>query len=317
MRAVATALAAMIALAAVTAHAHGPQIQITNDSNKIVTRELLFDGPYSTAITPPKSAYVMSLQPLDGVWYSRPNGQIDAITKLPAFPSGPGVAYGFDIADGGPQVFTANSVLSIAFADGLKHWDGAAFVDAGTNQLKVFRGSNVNVASPPENFAITSDAGPFDSLSLPAVAANYGAEGAEVHNSLRFALLGDGTSPMSPSPDGIYLLKLQLSSTQPGLSPSDIYNFVLYKNAPIDQVAAAVQSLGIESAAVQWVTPEPHTAALAACGLAALLSTSTRRRQSCYAGSVVRGSPDPAPPHQSFGARPSAANGARPPGSQL
>ena len=89
----------------------------------------------------------------------------------------------------------------------------------------------MNIASPTENFAVTSDAAPFDSVSLPAIAANYGAEGAEVHNSLRFALLGDGASPTSASPDGIYLLKLQLSSTQAGLAPSDAYHFVLYKNA--------------------------------------------------------------------------------------
>jgi hypothetical protein len=184
-----------------------------------------------------------------------------------------------DIADGGPQAFAPLSVLSIAFADGLQRWNGAEFVDAGTSQLKAFRGSNANIAGPLENFAITSDTGPFDSLSLPAVAANYGAEGAEVHNSLRFAMLGDGTSPTSPSPNGIYLLELQLSSTQAGLAPSDVYNFVLYKSAAIDQVVAAVRSLGYASAAVQWVTPEPHAAAIAACGLAALVTYPRCRRR--------------------------------------
>jgi hypothetical protein len=283
VRALILALAAAAVLVATRARAHGPQIQITIDGSKLVTRELLFDGPYSAALTPPKSVYVMPLLPVDGVWYSRPNCEIDSITTLPAFPSGPGIAYGADLADGGPQAFAAGSVLTIRFADRLMRWNGAAFVDADATQLKAFRGSNVNVTSPLENFAITSDTGPFDSLSLPAVAANYGAEGAEVHNSLRFALLGDGASPASPSPDGIYLLKLQLSSTQAGLSASDIYNFVLYKNASLDQVAAAVQSLGLGSAAVQWVTPEPHTAALAALALTVLwsaLNRSIRQRTS-------------------------------------
>ena len=259
------ALALFAALAASAAWAHGPQIQITNSGNKIVTRELLLDGPYSPAMTAPKSVYVMSLLPFSDVWYSRPNGAIDPITQLPAFPSGPGLAYGSDLADGGPQAFAAGSVLSINFADGLKRWNGASFVDAGATQLKAFRGSNANITTPLENFGITTDAGPFDGVSLPAVAADYGAEGAEVHNSIRFALLGDGTSPTSSSPDGVYSLKLQLSSTQSGLAPSDPYYFVLYKNASATEIAAAVRSLGVAPSAVQWVTPEP-----AACSLAAI-----------------------------------------------
>ena len=216
VRACMFALALFAALAASAAWAHGPQIQITNSGNKIVTRELLLDGPYSPAVTAPKSAYVMGLLPFSDVWYSRPNGAIDPITQLPAFPSGPGLAYGSDLADGGPQAFAAGSVLSINFADGLKRWNGASFVDAGVTQLKAFRGSNANITTPLENFGITTDAGPFDSVSLPAVAADYGAEGAEVHNSVRFALLGDGASPTSSSPDGVYSLKMQLSSTQFG-----------------------------------------------------------------------------------------------------
>ena len=43
------------------ASAHGPQIQITNDNNKIVTRALHQDGDYSLALTAPKSVYVMPL----------------------------------------------------------------------------------------------------------------------------------------------------------------------------------------------------------------------------------------------------------------
>ena len=113
-------LALFTALAASAASAHGPQIQITNSGNKIVTRELLLDSPYSPAVTAPKSVYVLALLPFSDVWYSHPNGAIDPITQLPAFPSGPGLAYGSDLADGGPQSFVAGSVLSINFADGLK-----------------------------------------------------------------------------------------------------------------------------------------------------------------------------------------------------
>lgn len=277
MRVCMIALAVSVGLTAVAARAHGPQIQITIDNNKIVNRELHLDGPYGNAVTAPKSVYVMSLLPFEGVWYSRPNGELDPITQLPAFPSGPGLAYGSDLADAGPQAFAAGSVLSINFTEGLKRWNGTTFVDAGATQLKAFRGSNANITTPVENFGITSDAGPFDGLSLPAIATDYGADGAEVHNSVRFALLGDGTSPTSTSPDGIYSLSLKILSTQTGLAASDSYYFVLYKNAPMTQVMAAVSSLGFASSAVQWVTPEPSAIALASLGLIGFM---TSRRHS-------------------------------------
>jgi hypothetical protein len=140
----------------------------------------------------------------------------------------------------------------------------------------------VNISTPPENFGVTTDTGPFDGVSLAAVAANYGADGPEVHSTIRFALLGDGTSPTSSSPDGVYSLKLQLSSTQSGLAPSDPYYFVLYKNAALSTVSAAVQSLGFSPAAVQWVTPEPSMWALCViaicCGGCCRLFTKRYRR---------------------------------------
>jgi hypothetical protein len=273
------ALAWFVALAASSALCHGPQIQISSDNDKIVTRELHLDGPYSTALTPPKSVYVMPLLPLDGVWYSRPNNTpSQTIPRLPEFPSGPGLAYGYDLADGGTQVFAAGSVLSVEFADGLKRWDGSTFVDAGATQLKAFRGSNVNISTPPENFAITSDGAPFDSLSFAPIADGYGSDGAEVHSSLRFALLGDGTSPWSSLADGVYLLQLRVTSTQAGLSNSDPYYIVLNKYVASGDVAAAVQSLGIAPSLVQWLVPEPGCTALAvisAIGLGPL------RRREC------------------------------------
>jgi hypothetical protein len=245
------------ALAATAAFAHGPQIQITNDNGKIVTRQLIQDGPYGDSLTSPKSVYVMPLLDFSGVWYSRPNNE--QLAGLPAFPSGPGLAYGYDLADGGPQAFAGGSVISVGLLDGLKLWNGAAYADAGATELKAFRGSNANISTPEANFAITSDVGPFDSLSLAAIAENYGSEGDEVHGSFRWALLGDGSSPTSASPDGVYLLKLQASSTQDGLAPSDPYYFVLPKNATPEAVAAAVSSLGFAPELVQ-VVPEPAAA---------------------------------------------------------
>jgi hypothetical protein len=264
MRTRSVLLIGCVALAASTASAHGPQIQLTNDNNKIVTRELLLDGPYSTVLSAPKRVYVMPVLPFDGAWYSRPNSAIDPILLVPQFPSGPGLAYGYDLADGGPQAFEAGSVLSVGFTAGLKRWDGAAFVDAGATELKAFRGSNPDISTPAANFAITSDTGPFDSVSMAAVAAGYGSEGAEVHGGLRFALLGDGTSPTSTSPDGIYLLSLQLSSTQAGLTASEPYYFVLNKGGAWSSVEAAVGTLGVSPALQQWLVPEPASALIAA-----------------------------------------------------
>jgi hypothetical protein len=212
----------------------------------------------------------MPLLSFDGVLYSRPNNEIDPILNVPAFSSGPGFAYGYDLADGGLQLFESGSTFTLAFSTGFQRWDGASFVDAGATQLKAFRGSNVNITSPPENFATTSGSGPFDSLALPAVAANYGADGAEVHTSLRFAMLGDGSDPLSATPDGVYRVGFQLSSSQNGLAPSDLYYFVLYKNASMAAISAAVGSLGAPAGQIQWTAvPEPAAIALLAIAFSA------------------------------------------------
>jgi len=278
MRVCMSVICACAALSASIAGAHGPQIQITNDGGKIVTRNLILDGPYSTSLTSPKSVYVMPALPFSGVWYSRPNQAIDPILLTPSFPSGPGFAYGYDLADGGPQAFDAGSVFSVAFTAGLKLWNGSAFDDAGATELKAFRGSNPEISTPAANFAITTDTGPFvDTVSMAAVAAGYGSEGAEVHGSLRFALLGDGSSPTSPSPDGVYLVSMQLSSSQSSLSPSDPYYFVLNKNAPWSTVEAAVASLGIAPSLQQWAVPEPGTLMFVTLAAASLCGSRTRK----------------------------------------
>jgi hypothetical protein len=271
MRARMFALGFVSMIAASTALAHGPQLQITNDNNKIVTREIFNESPYEP-ISNPKSVYVMPLLESGGVWYSRPNNTL--VADVPAYPSGPGLAYGSDQLDGGDRLFSAGSVLSIAFTNGLKLWNGAAFADAGATQLKGFLGSNPAINSPAANFATTSDVGPFDSLSLAAVSATYNSE---AHSSIRWALLGDGTLPTSSSLDGVYLLSLQLSSTQNGLAPSDPYYFVLHKNASSSDVAAAVASLGFATELVQAV-PEPAAAAMLLLGLAGCIGLIRSRR---------------------------------------
>ncbi len=274
MRARMFVFAVCVVAAASSAYAHGPQLQITVDNSKIVTRQLRVDPPYSDSLSAPKSVYVIPVIENGGVWYSKPNNEIDPISMMPAFPSGPGLAYGYDQADGGDRVLEALSILSVTFTDGLKLWNGAAFADAGATELKGFRGANPTISTPAANFATTSDSGPFDSVSLAAISATYTAES---HGSLRWALLGDGSSPTSASPDGVYLLSLQLSSTQNGLAPSDPYYFVLHKNAAPADIAAAVDSLGFASGLVQMV-PEPLAWMLSLIGMAGIPFVARRRR---------------------------------------
>ena len=218
MRTLSYALAIFAALASVAAHAHGPQIQITNDNNKIVTRDC-FATAVQQLVDAAKSVYVMPLLPFESVWYSRPNNEIDPIYAAAGVPlrTGPGLR---PRPRGRRRAGVCRGQRPFGRLYGRSEaleWRGVR--RCGRDAIESFRGSNANISSPPANFAITSDSGPFDSVSLAAVAAGYGSDGAEVHASLRFALLGDGSSPTSSSPDGVYLLSLQLSSTQAGLSP--------------------------------------------------------------------------------------------------
>lgn len=265
MRACIYAHAIGVALVSSLAYAHGPQIQITNDGDQIVTRELILEQPYYSSLTAPKSVYVMPLRKFNGVWYSRPNDAPHAILPgQPAYFSGPGFAYGYDLADGGPQEFEEDSVLSVAFTDGLKLWNGATFDDAGDTQLKAFRGSEINAAT---NFAVTSDGGPSSDVTIATVAADYGSAGADVHSTIRYGLLGNGSSPTSPSPNGVYLATLQLSSTQDGPASSDEFSFLLYKHTPLDAVTEAVAALGVDPSQVQWLVPEPGSLVLLSGGV--------------------------------------------------
>ena len=91
--------------------------------------------------------------------------------------------------------------------------------------------------------------------------------------------MGDGTSPTSASPDGVYLLSLRLSSTQAGINPSDEYFFVLNKNAPWSTAASAVNSLGISPSLVQWVVPEPHSLGLIGSALIGWLGLGRNRKR--------------------------------------
>ncbi len=256
-------------LAAASANAHGPQIQTTRDTGKIVTREIVDQSTYSTALSDPKSVYVMRLAQYLGVWRAQPDNFL-LPDNTPEFVGWPGFAYGYGYhATTNPTPFPAGSKFVLGFTAGLKSWDGAAFVDAGMTEAEAYRGSSVS----PSGLAKTSDAGPFPTLTFPGgTGISFEAEGGDTHNSIHYRMLGDGTSTTSILLDGVYLLSLQLSSTDASVAASDPFYFVLHKNPAPGAVAAAIDGLGFAPDFVQ-VVPEPGAWLLAAIGLAGLSRT--------------------------------------------
>ena len=127
-----------------TASAHGPQIQIavdTGNTNTIVTRRLLLDEPYSSAVglTVPVSVYVMPVSPVSFV------GQpVSRVKSSDTQVFGPGFTYGYDQTLGGDRLFKANLNLHI---NGLQIWDGTDFIPTGPNKEQLgllASSSNVN-----------------------------------------------------------------------------------------------------------------------------------------------------------------------------
>jgi len=243
-----TALAiCVVASAATAALAHGPQIQIGVADNTIVTHALFSDEPYQAA-TLAQRVYEIpmvqrSLSDVNDGWYAQPNTAY-------AF-TGPGIA----LLDG---QFGVGSVLSLTFVDGLKWWNGSAFIDPGSEQLDAYRGATHTAG------AATTDAAPFASYSFTAVSG-----GADEHKTAFWRLLGDGGSPNTPSEDGIYLLSLQLRSDQIGIAPSAPLYFLLNKNGMDADATAALSYVGT------YLVPEPAPAPL--MGIAAVAMLMHRR----------------------------------------
>ena len=275
MRKLLALLTASLAIAD-SAYAHGPQIQVTNDGGKIVTRQIFLDGPYA-ALTGQKSVYVMPFLDNLGVTYARPNNVDFVAPGVPEFYSGAGLAmgYGFDAVNN-PAPFVIGSKFFVNFTAGLKKWDGAAFVDPGIAQIQAFTGS----FSAPTGTATTTDAGPFASLAVqPGAATVEFSDGVEEHATVRYRFLGDGVTPSSAA-NGIYLLSLQFSNPTAGLQPSDPLNFVLNKQADSVALQAAVASLGVSPNLIQSLVPEPTSAAWALGGLFSALAAGRRWRRS-------------------------------------
>src|SRR5262249_39174878 len=149
---------------------------------------------------------------------------------------------------GGVRQFAANLELHL---DGLQIWNGSTFVDtgAGLEQLGLIQSSS-NVNADTLKTVMGGDV----HLTIP-ISAAYGADD---HSSVRYQLLGDGNSPNVASRDGIYLVTMELSGTQPtpSLTPSDTFYYVLGKNVSFNDLAGVANgfaaSQGIGSSLIQY-----------------------------------------------------------------
>ncbi len=266
-------------IVASTASAHGPQIQITVDTlndNKITTRQMLPGNSYSTTngLTLVTSIYVMPALPV--AFLGQP---VSRIQPLATQTFGPGLTYGYDqfVNPGGTHPFTANLNLHV---EGLKIWDGSAFVPTGSGKEQLGMLASSSNVNPDTVKTTTSGA------DLPiAIEASYTAD---AHTSVRYTLLGDGLDPYAASRDGIYLATLQLSGTQasPGLTASSPFYYILNKNVALGELKSVVDSFaasqGIDLSLIQYAPatiPEPSAALLAMMGWIGLISCSQTRRR--------------------------------------
>jgi hypothetical protein len=269
-------LCACAALATSWARAHGPQIQITDTNDKIVTRTLISNAPYGDSQTDEKSVYVLPIlkavsgSPATDYWTVMPNSVIDPILGSSEFQFGPGLAYGYG------HTFADGYHFTVSVLGALQLWNGSAFVnDPGVEAVGAFRG---DATSSPDQLVFSGTSSGTQGLAFSNITSTYNSDS---HSSMRFRLLGDGASALVAPPDGLYLLTLQVTSNQPGLASSDPFNFLLYKNASMSSINAAVASLNVGSTLVQFVpVPEPSVFMLATFGTVSTLLTRQQRRES-------------------------------------
>jgi len=239
---------------------HGPQIQLTAEAGKIVTRQVLVDE--YVPLSPATSIYVLPVANISSIWVVQPPGTTG---------SGPGIAPGVGFIDAASHPFkTGNYTTSIV--DGLKKWNGASFVDAGDVQLQLYKTASGNPLT-----ATTTDSGPFASITYPLTM-----DSEEAHTGMGFRFLGDGVSNTSALADGVYLLSLKVSTS--GLADSDPFYFVLPQGVSPEEAGQATLTFagqqGIARDAVQALAaiPEPTSLALAALAIGGCIATRHRQR---------------------------------------
>lgn len=242
------------------AWAHGPQIQLTAEGGKIVTRQVMID--HYAPVSPPTSIYVLPVANVSNRWLVQPPG---------TSASGPGIAPGVGFVDSASHPFKSGA-YAMSLADGLKKWNGATFVDAGLTQLELYK--------PVDG--ITTTAATTDAAPYAGIAFNLSVTDDEAHTGMGYRFLGDGVSNASPLADGVYLLSLKVSTA--GLTDSDPFYFVLPKGVSAATAGSATlafaQQRGIGVGAIQAMTaiPEPASLSLAALGIGGCAAARRRLR---------------------------------------
>lgn len=232
-----------------TAWGHGPQMQLTAEAGKIVTRQVMIDD--YTPVTAATSIYVLPVASVSNIWVVQPPGTAG---------SGPGIAPGVGFVDAASHPLKTGDYTT-SIVDGLKKWNGASFVDAGDAQLQLYK----TVSGTPLT-ATTTDVGPFAGITYPLTVASD-----EAHTGMGFRFLGDGVSNTSALADGVYLLSLKVSTA--GLTDSDPFYFVLPKGvSPMEAgqatfAFAGQQGIGVGAIQAMTAIPEPASLALAAMAI--------------------------------------------------
>jgi hypothetical protein len=201
----------------------------------------------------------------------------------PTFVSGTGWA--LNGSTGSTLVNLSGKTFGVRFTSGLSVWNGASFVDAGTEQLQAFSGDATSAVAAATPKATTVD-GTTDNGAGPSFANSViGTTWSNApHFSWSFRILGNGADDTVTPDDGVYLAQYRIftSAVAPdGTTPigdSDVVSLLLFKNAPLAEQQAAVAALGISPSQVQYAfTPEPASMlVLASAGAIAL----RRRRAS-------------------------------------
>lgn len=305
------------------AFGHGVQVQATFNpsTGKIETRQVVTSTltsstaepvpagfPLGNTVADPGRVFVMPIEfgaiAAGNGWYTRPTSVLRGDIPVPAYPSGPGLTFryvyqansassGWDWSNASNPATDpslpnlAGTNFSYKLIDGLKQWNGSAWVDPGAEQLQIFRGDGTGAFTGTTVNAITSDsatdAAPV-TMSLSGISSTTKPGATSVpHSSVSFRLLGDGASPAVEADNGIYLLSLRYTSTATigttgtPVADSDPFYFVMDKSGGFGNAISAANALaaanGIPLSQVQ-VIPEP-----ASLGVLAVVGAAFARRR--------------------------------------